>query len=488
MAATDRFWDQHALPALCDHIRIPAVSPAFDADWERHGHLDGAVRQAAAWINQGFGALGLRAHGLRRVGRTPLLLVEAGLDPCASSASLVFYGHLDKQPPGDGWRTGLGPWTPVVQGARLYGRGAADDGYAVFAMVGALLACRAAGGRPPPCIGVFETGEESGSADLPFWLDVLSPLTRHVSGVFCLDSGVLDHSRLWITTSLRGLASGTLSVRVLNESVHAGQGGGIVPSAFRVLRHLIARLEDSETGRLLLPHFHRDIPVARRAEAALAASLLGDALWRAFPWSRCGQGKTVLPVTGDPCEALLNRAWRPALTITGCEGIPGLALASNVLPPEVAFKLSLRLPPGVSSAESVALMKTLFESEPPYGAQVEFRPDQLSTDGWEAPALSDSWSSALRMASRSVFGESPLFFGEGGTLPMMNMLKGHFPAADIMATGVLGPGSNAHGPNEALDLPYAKRLTAVLALMLTRHGGSSPVIQTGSAALSGGVE
>jgi acetylornithine deacetylase/succinyl-diaminopimelate desuccinylase-like protein len=456
---TARQWDAEIVPQLVEYVRIPAKSPHFDRDWEAHGHIDSVVRHAEEWCRRQPVA-GMRLEVVRLPKRTPLLFFEV---PGAVDRTVLLYGHLDKQPEMTGWRAGLGPWTPVIEDGRLYGRGGADDGYAVFASLTAILALQRQRVPHARCVGVIECCEESGSYDLPAYLEMLAPRIGAVDFVIGLDSGCGNYEQLWVTTSLRGIAAGTLSVEVLSEGVHSGDASGVVPSSFRIARALLDRLDDSLTGALLPREFHAEIPAERIAQAHAAGATLADMTWKKFPYA----GGT-RPMTSDPGEAVLNRTWRPALSVTGADGLPAIADAGNVLRPKTALKLSLRLPPTVEAAGATRAMKRVLEADPPHGARVSFTADQAAT-GWNAPPSAAWLTSALEAASQGCFGRSAAFMGEGGTIPFMAMLGETFPEAQFLITGVLGPGSNAHGPNEFLHVPYAKRLTACVAQVLAAH-------------------
>ena len=392
--------------------------------------------------------------------------IEVPATKAGSTGTVVMYGHLDKQPEFNGWRNDLGPWTPKLDNGLLYGRGGADDGYAVYAAITAIEALDAQGIARPRIVGLIESCEESGSFDLPAYLDVLKPRLGDVSLVVCLDSGAGNYDQLWLTTSLRGMVSGVLKVEILTEGVHSGDASGLVPSSFRILRQLLDRLEDSHTGRLLPESFHCEVPTERVQQARAAAATLGPEVWKRFPWACGADGGASLPTTTDPVDALLNRTWRPTLSVTGVDGMPELGNAGNVLRPYTAFKLSLRLPPLVNGHEASMKLKALLEDNAPYNARVTFHPDgragALGATGWNAPSLSPWLETALNQASLGHYGAPLGFIGQGGTIPLMNMLAEGFPQAQMMVCGVLGPKSNAHGPNEFLHVPYAKRLTAAV--------------------------
>lgn len=474
-------WDQRILPQLVDYVAVPAKSPAFDPQWAEHGLLDRVLHNAADWVAAqqvpGLSLEVVRLNDANGRPRTPVLFFEVpacsgqdGTPPPASGQTVLMYGHLDKQPEFNGWRSDLGPWTPKILDGKLYGRGAADDGYAVYASIAAIQALKAQGVAHPRIVGLIETCEESGSGDLLPYVDALRPRLGDVGLVICLDSGAGNYDQLWLTTSLRGMASGVLRVDILSEGIHSGDASGLVPSSFRILRNVLDRLEDSASGRLLPEVFHCEIPGLRVEQAQATAAILGDEVYKRFPWAHhdCGGSSTfAIPTTTDPVEALLNRTWRPTLSVTGAEGFPALKDAGNVLRPYTAFKLSLRLPPLVDAASAVQQLKTLLEDNAPYQAKVTFSPEGAAS-GWNAPDTTPWFEQALQAASQAHFGAACGTIGQGGTIPLMNMLSQGFPKAQMMVCGVLGPRSNAHGPNEFLHLDYARRLTASVAEVMAR--------------------
>jgi len=462
--AVARTWNESIVPQLVEYIRVPAKSPHFDPQWEAHGHIEKVVRLAEAWVRQ-QPVRGLALEIVRLPGRTPLLFFDV---PGVGERTVLLYGHLDKQPEMTGWREDLGPWKPLIEDGKLYGRGGADDGYAVFASLAAISALQAQGIPHARCVGVIETCEESGSYDLPAYLALLAPRMGRVDFVIGLDSGCGDYERLWATTSLRGIAAGTLTVDVLTEGVHSGDASGIVPSSFRIARRILDRLEDAATGRVLPAAFHAPIPDERVRQAKQAAEIMGDSVIAKYPFAGDTQ-----PMVVDHAEAVLNRTWRPALSIVGADGLPAIADAGNVLRPRTALKLSLRIPPPIDGEAATRAMKTLLEADPPHNATVRFEADQGAT-GWNAPATAPWLERALDAASRTFYDKPAAAMGEGGTIPFMAMLGKHFPSAQFLITGVLGPKSNAHGPNEFLHIPYATKLTACVATILAAHAAREP--------------
>jgi acetylornithine deacetylase/succinyl-diaminopimelate desuccinylase-like protein len=467
LAQVSDAWDHQIVKALSHYIEIPAKSPNFDRNWKVNGFLEQSLRDAAEWIERQR-VPGLTVEVVHLGDRTPVLFFELPASGTSIEETVWFYGHMDKQPEFSGWRSDLGPWTPKYEDGKLFGRGGADDGYAVYSAIAIIQALQSQGAPHPKIVGLIETCEESGSVGIEAYLDLFGPRIGQVGLVACLDSGAGTYDQLWLTSSLRGMATGTLKVEVLDEGVHSGAASGIVPSSFRVMRRLMDRLEDSQTGRLLPASFHCEVPVSELNEARATAEILQEQLFNRFPWKRhdCGGvSSPVLPVTSDPVEALINRTWRPALSVTGADGFPAVTDAGNVLRPYSAFKLSLRLPPVVDAAKAIHELKSLLEAEVPYQARVTFEPLNFAT-GWTAPSMETWYRSALDDASQRYFGAPCGFIGEGGTLPLMSIIAKAFPNAQIMMCGVQGPKSNAHGPNEFLHVPYAKKLTAAVASVI----------------------
>jgi acetylornithine deacetylase/succinyl-diaminopimelate desuccinylase-like protein len=461
LASADRIWESEIVPALTEYIRIPNVSQGFDPQWREHGHMEKAVGLIEAWCRK-QPVPGLKVDVHRLDGRAPVILMElAGTSQGADT--VLLYGHLDKQPEMTGWREGLGAWSPVREGDRLYGRGGADDGYSTFASLAALRLLHEQKVPHARCVILIESGEESGSPDLPAYIDALKERIGKPSLVVCLDSGCANYEQLWSTTSLRGMVGGTLRVEVLTEGVHSGGAGGIVPDTFRLAREIVSRVEDEKTGRIRLDALHVEIPTARRAQVEASADVLKDEVRGAFPWI-AGAG----PGDRSVAELLLDRTWRPCLAIIGAEGLPDLAKAGNVLRPSTTLKVSVRIPPHVDPVVATRALKDALEKDPP---RVVFSASS-GASGWDAPPLAPWLEAATAIASRTYFGKPAMTMGEGGTIPFMAMLGERFPEAQFLITGVLGPQSNAHGPNEFLHIPVGKKLTCCVASVIAAHHAS----------------
>ncbi|HEX4533394.1 MAG TPA: M20 family metallopeptidase [Rhizomicrobium sp.] len=457
-------WEKDILPVLNDYIRIPNKSPAFDPKWVEHGHMDKVVAMFEAWAREKIAKLpGAKLEVVRLPKRTPLIFIEV---PGQKDDTVLLYGHMDKQPEMKGWADGTGPWEPVRKGDKLFGRGGADDGYAMFAAISALLALEEQKIPHARAVIVIEACEESGSYDLPYYIEHLSDRIGTPSLVVCLDSGCGNYDQLWLTTSLRGIAMGNLTVRVLTEGVHSGDASGVVPSSFRIMRQLLSRIENQDTGEVTLQDLYVQVPPDRIEQAKAAAKILGDELYTKFPFA----GSTE-PVTKDLSELVLNRTWRPQLALVGMDGYPSPEDAGNVLLPYSTAKLSMRLPPTCNADAATVSMKKAFEDAAPDHAEVEFHAE-AGQGGWNAPKLAPWLEKSLAAASQSHFGAPTAFMGEGGSIPFMAMLGAKYPKTQFVVTGVLGPHSNAHGPNEFLHIPTAKKVSACVAQVLADHAAS----------------
>ncbi|MBS0349830.1 MAG: M20 family metallopeptidase [Proteobacteria bacterium] len=453
-------WKHDIIPRLSEYIKIPNKSPYFDRDWKANGHMDKAMDLIVKWCTkQPIAKMSITV--LEEENRTPLLFIEI---EGQIDETILLYGHMDKQPEMRGWHSDLGPWNPVLKEGRLYGRGSADDGYSVFTALTAIAALQRHHIPHARCVVLIEASEESGSPDLPFYLQKLQNDLDQPSLIICLDSGCGNYEQLWSTTSLRGLISGTLRIEVLTKGMHSGVGSGVVPSAFRILELLLDRIEDRRTGEVLLDELKVKIPAQYQQQAKVTAEILGEQLQKDYPFAHPTQ-----PVSLDDAELIINRTWRPALSIIGLEGLPNLAQAGNVTIPNLGVEVSIRIPPGCDPEKASAVLKHTLEQNPPYSAKVSFTCGKCSV-GWQAPLLADWLAQANDQASNLFFGKPAAYLGEGGTIPFMGMLGKMFPEAQFLITGVLGPDSSAHGPNEFLDIDMAQRLTGCVASVIAAHG------------------
>jgi acetylornithine deacetylase/succinyl-diaminopimelate desuccinylase-like protein len=452
-------WDTSITPTLMDYIKIPNKSPQFDRDWQAHGYMDQAVDLISTWCKT-HAIDNMTLDVVRLEGRTPVIFMDI---PGSNDDTILLYGHLDKQPEMSGWDDGLSPWTPVLRGDKLYGRGSADDGYAAFASLAAIKALREQHIPHARCVILIEACEESGSYDLPFYIDALKERIGNPSLIVCLDSGCGNYDQLWITTSLRGLVGGTLTVDVLKQGVHSGSGSGVAPSCYRIIRQLINRIENETSGDITLTDLHAEIPAERLQQADYAANVLGEAVYADLPFH-----DNVKPESTSLSDIILRRTWKPALSVIGSDGMPTIENAGNVTLPTLSVKLSMRLPPTVSPESAAHALKTTLETNPPHDANITFEVNDTGP-GWNAPAT-DAWlANAANAASEEYFGNPAVYLGEGGSIPFMGMLGKKFPQAQFLITGLLGPGSNAHGPNEFLHIPTGKKLTACVARVIAEH-------------------
>jgi len=452
-------WDNSIIPEISEYIKIPNKSPSFDPDWDKHGYMEQAVLMLEAWSKQ-QPIEGMTVEVVRIEGRTPILFIDI---PGASDDVVLLYGHYDKQPEFSGWDDDLDPWTPVIKDGKLYGRGGADDGYATFGSLTAVRALQEQGVPHAHCVVIIEGCEESGSFDLPYYIDMLEDRIGSPSLVVCLDAECGNYDQLWCTTSLRGNLTGQLRADVLTEGVHSGTASGVVPSSFRILRKLLSRIEDEANGQITLEGLHVDIPEQRIEQAKKAAETLGATAYEKFPWA------VDAPSPSETNhELLLNNTWRPTLSITGADGLPAMIDAGNVLLPFNTLKLSFRLPPTCDADVAAEVVKEVLDADPPPLCKVEFEVESTMA-GWNAPAIDDWLETSMNKASEAFFGKPSMYMGTGGTIPFMGMLGEKFPEAQFLITGLLGPKSNAHGPNEFLHIETGKRLTSCVAQVLEDH-------------------
>eukprot|EP00930_Biecheleria_cincta_P001434 TRINITY_DN102578_c0_g1_i1.p1 TRINITY_DN102578_c0_g1~~TRINITY_DN102578_c0_g1_i1.p1 ORF type:complete len:509 (+),score=102.59 TRINITY_DN102578_c0_g1_i1:153-1679(+) len=461
MRIVEEEWNA-AMPVLQDFVRIPNLTPLRDADWETNGLLDKATDHVANWV---------KAQNLDRCtveifkdeGNSPFLFIEVGGTPGSPKAAstILMYGHLDKQPHGEGWDEDAGPTAAVIKDGKLFGRGAGDDGYAVFSCIIALKALQRQGVAHPRTVILAECSEESGSMHLSHYVQKLDGRIGTPSAVYCLDAGVEDYNRFWLNTSLRGALAATLEVSISSIAQHSGTAGGIVPDVHRIMRQLLARIEDVNTGRMLLPDFFTKIPVERQAEMKAASEALGyPQTSRKIPFlPGCH------PVVDDAFQLYRANSWEPSMAVIGSEGIPGFASASPILATSHKIMLAVRLPPMVDPEIAAAAMKSVLERDPPCGAKVcvDFK---FKVKGFHAGEVKPNLEKAMNQASEQIFGKPPGSFGCGGTIPLMNILQEMFPDASLIVSGILGPGSNEHGPNESMPIEYAKKFTACVSMIM----------------------
>jgi acetylornithine deacetylase/succinyl-diaminopimelate desuccinylase-like protein len=269
---------------------------------------------------------------------------------------------------------------------------------------------------------------------------------------------------------------------VMEEGVHSGLAGATVPSSFRILRHLLERIEDSGSGTLLLPELWSQPPAERRAELEELAGTMersgaGDQNDAAvLPWA-LPVLPGLAPMASSVADELVRRAWHPALELTGISGVPTVELAGNVHRAATTAKLSFRLSPGVDARRAVEAISSRLLADPPYGARISLSWNEPAS-GWSARPTPAWLGEAVQQASAQFYGRDALSFGDGGSIPFLAMLSRMYPETEFLVTGVLGPGSNAHGPDESLHIPAAKALTSSVAHVLASLPGAANSEQT----------
>ena len=460
--------DEEIIPKLMDYIRVPSLSPLYDPFWESNGLMAAAQEILLSYM-----------LSLNLKGYTHDLLKEPGLpwlfygevsatDP--SLGTILIYGHMDKQPHFPDWIAGTDNTQPALIDDKLYGRGGADDGYSLpcaAMLIKTLQDLNLPHGR---IVIIGETEEESGSPNLTYLIGRLKDRIGSPDLVICLDSGAADYEHLWLTSSLRGLVRMDLSVQVLQTGMHSGEASGIVPSTFRIIRHLLERIEDSRTGEILVPELHQklegeDYRKAREMAGAVGASLFGN-----IDWVEGGR-----PASSDLVQAIISRTLKPAMSVTGADGIPPCGTAGNVLRPLTRLKLSIRLPPAVDGGVALEKLREVLMRDPPYNARVEVGPCS-SGNGYTIAPLENWMVEALNRGSNACFGSDFLYFGEGFSIPFMGMLGNMFPNAKFVVTGVLGPNSNAHAANEFLHVPFLKKIMTCLGVLIAEHANQKHTI------------
>jgi acetylornithine deacetylase/succinyl-diaminopimelate desuccinylase-like protein len=458
-------FEAEALDTLLKFGAIDCISPDYDQTWTERGRIDAAAELLANWARSR--QLAQFKVEVRKIGGlTPVLLVEIDATGPAKG-TVVLYGHMDKQPPLGEWSAGLAPFVPVRRDDRVYARGLADDGYSLFSSMLALEDLEARNIPHARCVILIEASEESGSPHLEAYLDELSAELGDVDLLVCLDSGALTYDRLWITTSLRGNLIARVRATVMRQGQHSGSASGVVPSSFRLIRQLLDRLEDSATGRVLLPELHVVIPEEHILAADEVTIELGDI---------AAKDKPVVPglqlMGASAAERLLQSTWEPTLSVTGASGLPDSSISGNVLRPYTELVVSVRLPPGVKSATAMEAFERTLIMDPPSNADisVEF---SSAAEGWLMPPAPDWLKDAINEASISAFGRPAGYAGEGGSIPFLAVLQERYPAVQFVATGVLGPGSNAHGIDEMLDLPTVIGVTNSIATIIAAHAAAN---------------
>jgi acetylornithine deacetylase/succinyl-diaminopimelate desuccinylase-like protein len=444
-----------------EFVRVPSTSPLFDSEWETNGLIKKAYTILLNWA-AGLNIAGYSAEVIENPHEPDLIYLEVqGSSP--ELPTVLLYGHMDKQPAFTGWYDFCGATNPVIKDGKLYGRGAADDGYSITTAMLAVKACQEQHQPHGRVVMVLETEEESGS---PHLIDSLNRIKTRIgtpSLIICVDSGVITYDRLWLTNSLRGVIAFDFKVQILANGVHSGDASGVVPSSFRIMRQLLDRIEDSETGHIRLDFLHSQLEPKVYGDMADVCGLIDWSFVKSFPFLEGTQ-----PVDRDLVENMINRAWRPTLSVVGANGLPDSATAGNVLRPSTTLRLSIRLPPRVDADEALAKVAKVLTTDVPYGAKTEISREGKG-NGWAMNAPRKWLEEAYQGASQEFYGNKALYMGEGGSIPFMKGLQDIYPEADFLVVGLLGPESNAHGPNEMLHIDYYKKLTCCVAHIMAKH-------------------
>jgi acetylornithine deacetylase/succinyl-diaminopimelate desuccinylase-like protein len=454
-AFVEENFEKNFVEPLSDFVRIPNLTPAFDPEYFTNGLNQQAIKFVKEYA-ESMKIDGLEFHHYEEEGMCPMVVMTY---EGSGAPNVMVYGHLDKQPHMEGWREGTGPISPAIIDGKLYGRGASDDGYVPFAVLLAIKNAILQGQTLPRIALVLETEEESGSHDLVPLLEKCNKWIGTPDFCICLDSGALDYSTLWLTTTLRGMMAFNMKVSIAEGAVHSGISGGAIPETFRIANSLLDRLEDTTTRRL--PLFEVEIPDSFKEEAKHIAELQGEDMYKPFKFLEGCKAMN----QDDLAELYLNVNWRPSLAVTGADGMPPISKSGNVVRPSTTLRVSIRLPPGLDSVKALATAEELLLKDVPHGAKVELL-SKVTGDGWCMKELSEKTVKVLDQASNNFYGKSCGQYGIGGSIPFLKVLGDKYPQTEILALGVLGPEANAHAPNETLDLPYSKKFIMTLSHVL----------------------
>jgi len=454
--------DKTLIPTLQDYVRIPNQSRAFDPDWQTDG-MNLKVCEFAKKFAEAQQLENFTVEIIQEEGRTPCVL--AILNDSSDSSNILMYGHLDKQPPlTDQWSPGLHPYDPVIKEDKLYGRGAADDGYAFFSSVLLLKGLQTFKATLGRVVLFFETDEESGSKDLVYFLEKSEQKVKTPDLVICLDSGCCDYDHWCLTTTLRGVMNFNMKVEVTKEGVHSGMASGIIPDSFRIGRKLLEQFESSENGQVFIQDLYVNIPDDKYKQAFDLIQEMGGKIDWKFPFL-----PGVKPTVEDGFKQYMNRIWMPQMTLIGMEGVPNVSNAGNVLRPYTTFGISVRLPPTLDKEKAKEAVTAFFNKvAKPYNAVVTIDFKGVG-QGFNSPTFDPALKQVIDTAGEKAFGKPVLCYGEGGSIPFINELNSKYPKSQFIVTGVLGPESNAHGPDEFLHIPYLKKLACTLAGVIQNY-------------------
>ncbi|CAG9311573.1 unnamed protein product [Blepharisma stoltei] len=452
--------DSGVIPTLMDYIRIPSLSTAFDPNWETNGYMEQAQEVLLSYVRS-LNIEGFTYEIVKEPGKPWLVFGEVQAT-APDKGTILMYGHMDKQPHLSGWTVG-GPTDPVIVDGKLYGRGGGDDGYALPGAALCIKTLQSLGIPHGRIVIVAENEEESDSESLVYYINKLRDRIGSPELIVCLDSGIMNYQQFFITTSLRGVVNIDVTVKTILAGMHSGGTSGVLPSAYRIMQHIISRIEDERTGEILIPELHTEIKPSIYEGAAQIVKFMGPYIVGAFPLIN-----GVKPMTDDLVQLLINRSWKPTLTVIGCEGLPPVADAGNVIQPHFTTRLSVRLPPGVSGKVATEALIREITRDPLYNAVVEVTP-QSPSDGWAQNDLEPWLNEAVQEASNSVFHAPALNLWEGGSIPFMGYLGELFPSAQFVITGILHLESNPHSINENFSIEYLKKALSCVAYIIGKH-------------------
>ncbi|MFF4342859.1 dipeptidase [Kitasatospora sp. NPDC001540] len=429
---------------LAELVAIPSVADPRQQPPEK-------CRQAAEWVAAAFTDAGLRDV---RLAETPdgSHAVLGHRPPPPGAPTVLLYCHYDVQPPLDDAAWTTPPFELTERDGRWYGRGTADcKGNVVMH----LTALRALGDDLPVGIKlVAEGSEEQGTGGLEAYVPQ-HPEDLHADVLLVCDTGNAAVGVPTATTSLRGLANVVVTVRTLESDMHSGMFGGPAPDALAALIRILDSLRDADGGTRI------------------------DGLDNAGTWDGVGYDEQQFRADAGVLEGVgligsgtvADRLWaRPAVTVLGIDCAPVVGSAAAI-PGTARARVSLRVPPGMDPGSAQDALTAHLVAAAPWGAQVTVEPE---SKGSPFKAATDGKAyAALDAAAREVYGKPLSFLGQGGSIPLCNVLAAQYPESEIILMGVEEPRCLIHAPNESVDPSEIEHMATVEALFLRRYAAAA---------------
>ena len=459
----DKQFILNTLPNLMNFIRIPNLSPLYDDDWNTNGLLLKAANLIISFAKS-LELKNAEINLLQDKGYTPLIFIDIPASRINDTRTILFYAHYDKQPHGEGWDEDKSPINPVIIDGHLYGRGSADDGYALFSILTAIKTCQDYNCPMPRICCIFEGAEESTDAHLTYYFNKLMPVLGNNIIVFIpLDSGCSDYNHLWITNSLRGFCDFEINIETLENECHYGpEASGIIAENMFLIRKIFDGILDSTNGEVKLKEFHVDkIPEIIDEQMNKEIEVVGDDFIKNIPLY-----EGVSPLSTDVRQLMINSRWKPTCNILGIDNCPKISDNGFGINPTMKVRMSMRIPPGIDINKAIESFKTALSENTYFGAKVSLASYDFG-EGAVFANMSNKCKTILNKASLEFFENEGLFMGGAGSIPFITYFQSKYPKSDIICTGILGNDSNEHGPNENLNIDAAKKLICVFCYFLS---------------------